>query len=45
MRYISAPQRSHGILSSFIGAGAVVLVFSGVIGLGGVRAGSDMPEL
>jgi hypothetical protein len=44
MRYISAPQRSQGILSSFI-AGAVVLVFSGVIGLGGVRAGSDMPEL
>jgi hypothetical protein len=42
MRYISAPQRSHGILSS---AGAVVLVFSGVIGLGGVGAGSDMPEL
>ena len=43
MRYISTPQRSQGILSSFA---AVVLVLSGVIGLtGGVRAGSDMPEL
>ena len=43
MRYISAPQRSQGILSSYA---AVVVVLSGVMGLtGGVRAGSDMPEL
>ena len=43
MRYISAPHRSHGILSSLL---AVVLVLSDVMGLtGGVRAGSDMREL
>jgi hypothetical protein len=43
MRYISAPQRSHGILSSLL---AAVLVLSGVMGLtGGVRTGSDMREL
>jgi len=43
MRYISAPQRSHGILSSLA---AVVLVLSEVMGLtGGVRVGSGMREL
>jgi len=44
MRYISAAQRSHAILSSLFAG--VVLVLRGVIGLGnGVRAGSDMQEL
>ena len=42
IRYISTPQRSHGIVSS---AFAGVPVLSGVMGLGGVRAGSDMREL
>jgi hypothetical protein len=43
MRYISAPHRSHGILSSLL---TVALVLSGVMGFtGGVRAGSDMREL
>jgi len=43
MRYISAPQRSQGILSSLL---TVVVVLSDVIGLtGGVRGGSDMREL
>jgi hypothetical protein len=43
MRYISAPHRSHGILSSWL---AVVPVLSDVMGLtGGVGAGSDMREL
>jgi hypothetical protein len=44
MRYISAPHRSHGILSSSFAAGVPVL--SDVMGFtGGVRAGSDMREL
>jgi hypothetical protein len=43
IRYISAPHRSHGILSSLL---AVVLVLSDVMGLtGGVRTGSGMREL
>jgi hypothetical protein len=44
MRYISALQRSHAILSSLFAG--VALVASGVIGFGnGGRAGSDMQEL
>ena len=40
MRYISAPHRSHGTLSS----GALVVILMGVMGLTGGRAGvcSDM---